>query len=171
MEEWDLYNSKREIIGSCFRGEQENMNGFHLVVHTWIRNNQGKYLISQRAADRPTFPLKWECCGGSVLKGEDSKRGALREVFEELGIDLTDCQGECLKTVVRKKVNGKIFNDILDIWLFEYNGEFDLEKATTKEVVQAKWMAKDEIKDLLDNGDLVETLAYFFEIVETAPWL
>ena len=50
---------------------------YHLVVHVWIRNRKGEYLISQRSADRPMHPLKWECVGGSALKGEDSLSAAL----------------------------------------------------------------------------------------------
>lgn len=30
----------------------------------------------------------WECVGGSVIKGEDSLQGALREAKEEVGVDL-----------------------------------------------------------------------------------
>lgn len=59
-----------------------------MVVHAWIRNRKGEYLISQRSASRPTFPLMWECVGGSVIKGESSIEGAVREVKEEVGLDL-----------------------------------------------------------------------------------
>ena len=55
-------------------------------MHVWIRNSKGEYLISQRSANRPTFPLMWECVGGSVVKGEDSMQGAIREAKEEVGI-------------------------------------------------------------------------------------
>ena len=33
----------------------------------------------------------------------------------------------------RKIIDGKIYNDIMDIWLFEYDGEVDLGNATTDE--------------------------------------
>ena len=71
MELWDLYNERRELIGrDHIRGEEVPRGYYHLVVHIWIRNKKGEYLISQRSADRPTFPLMWECTGGSVVKGE-----------------------------------------------------------------------------------------------------
>jgi len=82
MEIWDLYNSKREKLSlDHIRGEEIPEGCFHLVVHVWIKNSSGEYLISQRSADRPTYPLMWECVGGSVVKGEDSLTGALREVY------------------------------------------------------------------------------------------
>lgn len=50
-----------------------------MVVHVWIRNSKGEYLISQRFANRPTYSLMWACVGGSVVKGEESLLGAISE--------------------------------------------------------------------------------------------
>ena len=88
MEIWDLYNLKGEIIGEHVRGTEMPEDGYHLVVHVWIRNSAGKYLMTQRSANKKTFPLAWECVGGSVIQGEDSFTAALREVREEVGIAL-----------------------------------------------------------------------------------
>ena len=167
MELWDLYNEKRELTGRHHvRGEEMPEGYYHLVVHVWIRNKKGDYLISQRSADRPAFPLMWECVGGSVVKGEDSLTGALRETVEEVGLTLSQQDGKLVRSVTGRVVDGVKFSDIVDIWLFEYDGEVDLDNATTKEVAEVKWMTKEEIKELLDRGDLVHTLGYFFEIKE-----
>lgn len=164
MELWDLYNKNRELVGcDHIRGAEIPQGCYHLVVHIWIRNRKGEYLLSQRSADRPSFPLMWECVGGSVLKGEDSLTGAIREVQEEVGISLPPEHGRLVKSVVREEVNGVPFRDILDVWLFEYDGPVVLEQATTQEVAQTAWMAKWEIQRLLDNEKLVQTLGYVFE--------
>ena len=164
MELWDLYNENRELIGcDHIRGEEIPQGCYHLVVHVWIRNGKGEYLLSQRSADRPSFPLMWECVGGSVLKGEDSLTGAIREVQEEVGVLLSAKRGTLVKSVVREELNGVPFRDILDVWLFEYDGPVTLEQATTQEVAQTAWMTKTEIHQLLDDGKLVQTLTYLFE--------
>ncbi len=163
MELWDLYNEQRERTGrDHVRGDEIPQGFYHLVVHVWIRNSKGQYLISQRSADRPTCPLLWECVGGSVVKGEDSLTGALRETREEVGIVLSPEDGERVYSVVGRIVNGVKFSDILDVWLFEYDGPVSLEQATTKEVAQTAWMTKEQIKELYDTGKLVHTLYYFF---------
>ena len=59
-------------------------------------------------------------------------------------------------------VNGVKISDIVDVWLFAYDGPVSLERATTKEVVQTVWMSKEQIKELYDTGKLVHTLGYFF---------
>ena len=164
MEIWDLYNERRELIGrEHIRGEEIPEGCYHLVVHVWIRNSKGEYLISQRSADRPMHPLKWECVGGSVLKGEDSLSGALRETKEEVGLSLSRDKGKLVRSTVRKMINGAKFSDILDVWLFEYDGKVSLENATTKEVAQTIWMNKDRIMELFVRCDFVDTLGYFFE--------
>ena len=62
MEIWDLYDEKCNLLNKThIRGEELPDNGYHLVVHVWIRNQEGKFLISQRAKHRPTNPLKFEC--------------------------------------------------------------------------------------------------------------
>ena len=133
--------------------------------HVWVRNGKGEYLISQRAADRPTFPLMWECTGGSVVKGEDSLAGALREVKEEVGLDLVPEDGRVVLSMVR----GEGFHDIVDVWLFDYDGPLALEKATTKEVAQCRWMDAGEIRQLFEAGEFVDTLGYFFEVLAENP--
>ena len=164
---WDLYNEKRELIGKDHvRGEQLPIDGYHLVVHVWIRNSKGEYLISQRSANRPTYPLMWECVGGSVVKGEDRLLGAIREAKEEVGVDLEPGKGSVLFTKVRKIIEGKIFNDIMDVRLFDYDGPVDLNNATTDEVAQVAWMDREQIKELFEQKMFVETLEYFFAEVD-----
>ena len=58
------------------------------------------------------------------------------------------------------------FNDIMDVWLFDYDGEVDLGNATTDEVAQVAWMNREQIKELFDANIFVETLEYFFTEVD-----
>lgn len=163
MELWDLYYVNRERTGKThIRGQEVPQGFYHLVVHVWIKNSKGEYLISQRSAERPTFPLMWECVGGSAVAGEDSLTAALRETKEEVGIDLSAERGKLKYSVVGRILNGVKSNDIVDAWVFEYDGDVDLTNATTAEVAQTKWMSCDEIRALSEKKKLVHTLSYFF---------
>ena len=164
MEVWDLYDANKNLTGKyCIRGEEISANYYHLVVHIWIKNNNDEYLISQRSKKKSRFPLMWECSGGAVIKGENSLQGAIREVKEEVGIDLEEKNGKMVFSKIREFHNGEKFNVIMDVWLFKYNGEVDLKKATTDEVNDFKWMKKEEIREMFENKQLVPTLNYFFE--------
>ena len=161
MEVWDLYDKNGCLTNKTHLRGQPIPNGFyHLVVHVWIVNSKGQLLISQRSKTRPTFPLMWECVGGSVVKGENSLQGALRESFEEVGVTLKVENGKIVYNKVRK-------NDILDVWLFRYDGEVDLNNASTDEVCQTKWLEKQEIFELYKNQLLVPTLEYIFDLTLT----
>lgn len=169
-ETWDLYDKDRNKTGEYHvRGTGPVPNDrYHIVVHVWIKNSENKYLIAQRAATRQSHPLKWECVGGSVTKGEDSLTGAIREVQEEVGITLSTESGQLAFTRLRDVVDGRRFGDIMDVWVFNYDGEVSLENATTDEVAQTKWATVQEIKELYDNGEMVNTLEYFFDEIADA---
>ena len=127
---WDLYNERRERTGKIHvRGQQIPQGYYHLVVHVWIRNRRGEYLIAQRSADRPAEPRE---------------------------------KGQIAYSVTGRVVDGVRFTDIVDAWLFEYDGEADLNQATTQEVAQVKWMTWEQIMDLYQEKQLVHTLGYFF---------
>ena len=167
MEIWDLYDENKKLLNQTLvRGEDIPENCYHLVVHVWIKNRAGKFLMTRRAENRPTYPLMYECVTGSVLSGEKGRDGALREVFEEVGLDFKNKKGKIIHSAVRKKVEGKKYNDILESWLFEYNGEVDLSKASTDEVCEIRWCSIFEIKELLEQNKLVPSLEYIFDVFE-----
>lgn len=86
MEIWDLYDETRTPLGKKHvRGEALLWGEYHLVVEIFTFNLDGKLLITQRDKAK-TYPLLWECTGGSVTAGEDSLMGAVRELEEETGL-------------------------------------------------------------------------------------
>lgn len=161
MELWDLYTENGVKTGEKHvRGDPLPENKYHLVVNVWIKNSEGKYLISRRSRKKSRNPLKFETVGGAVLKGENSLQAAIRETKEEVGIDLDTKRAKLVYSDVRKNLNS-----ILDVYLFEHDGIVDLKNATTDEVESVNWMTTDEIYDLSKKGLFVHTLEYCFEKV------
>ena len=108
----------------------------------------------------------WVLPKGTVEKGEEHNQTALREVKEEVGVDLLPEKGHVILSDIKKIEFGKVVNKIVDVWLFEYDGEVDLSNATTDEVAQVAWMNRSQIKELFDANMFVDTLEYFFTEVE-----
>lgn len=157
---WDLYDESRTLTGQThIRGEKLPKGRYHMVVHVWITDGNGHYLISRRSLHHPAWAGKCETVGGSCIIGESSRDGALREVMEEIGVDLSHSVGR----IIYKEECEKRGDNFLDAWLFEYKGDIDLSKATTDEVMELKWMSVDEIRRLFDSGMFVDTLKYFFD--------
>lgn len=156
-EVWDVYTKDRKLTGKTrLRGEQKTLaeDEFHMWVMVWIKNAKtGKYLVSQRSADKDTDPLKWETVAGHAISGETSLDTALREVYEEVGISLKAEEASILATKIATFYDSRRHNWIRDSFYFETTEEPDLTKATTKEVIQSKWLTVAEIKEMYDRGD------------------
>lgn len=158
---WDIYDKDRNNLGiTKARGSKLEDNEYHLVCNAWVKSNENKYLISQRAITK-SFPLMWECTGGSVLSGENTLQASCRELKEELGLTVDSTKAKLIGTTNRHYAG---CNDILDVWLFESNvseNELVLQK---DEVNSAKWCTKEEILEL-KKQDKFETNAFFNEII------
>ena len=154
---WDVYTIERKPTGKTIcRGEQGNLpdGEFRVWVMVWIKNPEtGRYLISQRTADKKTDPLKWETVAGHSISGETSVEAAVREVFEEVGIKFDPEDATVLATKVAITIDGQRHNWIRDSFYFETTEEPDLNKATTREVIQTKWLTFDEIREMYERGD------------------
>ena len=149
MEYWDLYDkNKKKLNKTVRRGDK------------LLKKQKGEFLITQRNANK-SHPLMWECTGGSALAGEDSLKAALREVKEELGIDISKCQYKFIGRTLRYYEH---CNDILEVYLF-YSDEDIKNVKVQEEVNDVMWASKDKILDLYNNGKF-EANAYFKEVVE-----
>jgi isopentenyldiphosphate isomerase len=101
MELWDILDEDGNLTGRTIeRGQPLKEGEYHLVVHIWIRNSEGEYLIQKRSEKVKLWPGIWAATGGAAIKGESSLDAALREAKEELGISL---KPDMLKRVVRVK--------------------------------------------------------------------
>ena len=86
MERWDLRDGEGNPPGETMeRGEHLKPGQYHLVVHIWIIDGQGRLLIQKRAAHLKLMPDIWAATGDSPVAGENSQAAASREMREELG--------------------------------------------------------------------------------------
>ena len=155
-EVWDIYDRNRALTGrTILRGDPMTEDEYHLVVSVWIRNSMGEWLLSRRAQNK-SHPLKWEPVGGSVLAGEASLSGALREVQEELGIALEKETGRLYASFRRDKVCWEN-PGFLDIWYFEIDIAIDKIVLQEEETCGARWASEKEILRMIESGEFVPT--------------
>ena len=149
MEYWNLYDYQgRKKKKLAIRGTKLNNNDFHLVVNAWILNDKGEFLITQRSANK-SHPLMWECTGGSAIVGESSLEAAVREVKEELGIDVDNDSAMFVGSTRRFYDSCP---DILHVWLFKINKEINEFKIQKEEVNDVMWAPKSKILQLFNEG-------------------
>ena len=88
---WDVYNEHRVPSGRLHkRGAPLKKGEYHLVVDVVVINTDGRVLIDRRSPQKRNCPNYWEFTSGSVLAGEQSRQGALRELSEELGLQVDE---------------------------------------------------------------------------------
>ena len=89
-ENWDLTDETGRPVGRSHpRGEPIPRGLYHVVASVCAVRSDGRVLLSQRAASKD-HPLDWEIPAGSVLAGESSVEGAIRDLCEEVGIDVSN---------------------------------------------------------------------------------
>ena len=157
MELWDVYDKDRNRVGRKHeRGTPLPDGDYHLVVSIWIVNSRQEILLAKRHPNKH-YPNLWECPGGSVLAGEDSLEGALREVKEEIGIDLAGCNGELVKSERRDQ-------DFRDVWLFHHDFNIEESVLQQEEVTDVKWVTISELESMFNEGMVVPSLGYFKDL-------
>lgn len=151
MEIWDVYDKYRQKTGRTHeRGNIMPSGDFHIVVHVWIINDKGEFLIQKRQPWKEGWPNMWDSSvAGSAISGENSEEAAMRETKEELGIDLDIDKGEILFTI-------KFSRGFDDIWIVRQNVDISDLKLQYEEVADAKWVKGSEIKQLISNGEFIE---------------
>lgn len=148
MEKWDLYDQNGNKLNEIgIRGQSLPTGKYHLVVEIWTINDKNEILITQRDKDKP-FGLLWECTGGSVIAGESSMEGAIRELYEETGLKANKND---LKRVGRTFMDQSIY----DIYVYRYN--FDLADVCLQEgeTIAVNKVTKEKLLELISKDQFV----------------
>lgn len=161
MELWDVLDEDGVKTGKIVeRGKPRGQDEYHLVVHVWIKNSNGEFLITKRTPNKP-LPNMWEATVGSAIAGEDSLTAAVREVKEEIGIGLSAENG---KFLFRLKRQHQGFQDFVDVWLFKEDVDITKVIYQPEEVCGAKWAAPSQIQSLIELGVFADTFTYLEDL-------
>mgnify|MGYP000044196871 FL=1 len=150
MEWFDLYDKDgNKLPKKMPRGGSNHPGEYHLVVHVWIRDSLGRYLIQQRNKRSDLVPHQWGITGGAVTSGETSLAGALRETYEEIGLTLDQAK---LRRVHRYVIDHPKSNYITDLYLYEEDVLLNDLKLDTVEVRNVDYKTMDEIRAMITEG-------------------
>ena len=146
MELLDLYDENKNLTNlQISRGVKVPKGYYRLVVHICIFNEEGKMLIQKRTPNKK-WPNKWDISvGGCVTARESSKLAAMREVKEEIGLDVDLSNVRCNFTF-------NFEDGFDDIYLLNIDN-LDLTKLKLQktEVSEVKWATCDEIIEMMKN--------------------
>ena len=160
MEVWDILEKNGNPTGkTVVRGKRGLSKGeYHLVVHIWVIDKNGNFLIQRRSDDRPLMPGEWAATGGSAFSNESSRHAAKRELCEELGIDLDSGRFTLAKRMLRRF-------SITDVWAVRYDTDISKLVLQSDEVSQVKWVSPSQLRQMIKNGEFHNYGKDYFDLV------
>lgn len=137
----DILDENGNLTGTtAFKSEAHRLGLFHATIHVWLYTIDEKVLLQKRASTKKVFPNLWDISvAGHIGAGEEIFDAAIREVYEEIGLKLT--QDQLIKIGIRKHMV-KHDNGILD---HEFHHVFIAE---LKENLQSLTIQEEEVADL-----------------------
>ena len=120
------------------------------TVSCWIMNEKGAVLLQKRTANKVRNPNKWAKTGGHVDSGEDVKEAILREIKEEIGIDIPKKQVEILEIHKSKDSNNKYF-----VYNFLFIVDYKIEDyiLQKEEVAEVKYVTIEDMELIKRSND------------------
>ena len=137
------------------------------MVEAWIVNPRGEILVQRRSLNCIIYPGYWTLTTGHFQSGESAHDACVREVKEELGIDVSACPISTIMEISRTP-EGHLLWELL---LVEADFRTSECKFEPLEVAEAKWVAPDELRNMLKNDRMFyyPEICDVIEIVEKFP--
>ena len=90
MELIEIVDKQGDFTGEIIEKEEaHDKNLLHNEISVFIINNNKQILLQKRAASKRFGANKWGLCSGHVDAGETLENAALREMKEEVGLDVS----------------------------------------------------------------------------------
>ena len=103
------------------RSDVHKDGDWHKAVHIWILNKNGDILLQRRCATKDSSPNMLNISSaGHLSAGDDSLTGAIRELKEELNLDVKPEELNFIKTIKRtskKYASAFINNEFDDLYI------------------------------------------------------
>ena len=157
MELLRVVDKNGNFTGEIFdRDYVHNNNLLHNEVSVFILNNNRQILLQKRSVLKRFNPGKWGLCAGHVSYDETLEDAALREIKEEIGLDVgvgdLNPIGDKLVLLYDK---GAHITYHYYIKVDKSSDDFIIQK---EELSEVKWFNIDDVIDMIKNKDESITL-------------
>lgn len=151
MELIDVVDENNNLTGKIEDKDIVHTKGmWHREVAAWIMNQNGEVLIQKRVATKKHDPNKWALTAGHLDAGEELKNGIIREIKEELGIDVLPEKLELIMIEKNESLTNKRFSYRFFVFVDKSISDFILQE---DEVADVKYITLEELKEIVKNQD------------------
>ena len=165
-EKFDVLNEFGEFTGEVATREECHKKGlWHRAVYAFIIDKNSNILLQKRSAKKKLWPNMWDVTvGGHVDASEFGRQSLIREVKEELGIDITDDDIKYLVGSSSINIKGDIINKHYnECYLITKDIDTSKIKLQEEEVSEVKYFSKEEVLSMIENN-------YSGLTEKTGPW-
>jgi isopentenyl-diphosphate delta-isomerase len=143
---FDVVDEQDRVIGTATRAEAHAHGLRHRAVHVFVFNKGGELYVQKRSATKDTFPGCYDSsASGHVSRGENYDACAVRELREELGIQLSAAQ-------LRKhfKIQACAETGWEFVWVYTVRGDFKI-NPDPAEIESGGFIALSEVERLIEH--------------------
>ena len=165
-ERFDVLNELGEFTGKVATREECHRKGlWHRAVYGFIIDENKNVLLQKRSANKKLWPNMWDVtAGGHVNSVEFGRQALIREVKEELGIDIKDDEIKYLVGSTSVNIQGDIINKHYnECYLITKNVNVSDIKLQLEEVSEVKYFSKEKLLDRISDN-------YKGLTDKTGPW-
>ena len=165
-EKLDVLNERGEFTGKVATREECHREGlWHRAVYGFIIDKNSNVLLQKRSQNKKLWPNKWDVTvGGHVDAGEFGRQALIREVKEELGIEIKDDDVKYLIGSTSINEQGDIINKHYnECYLITKNIDISDIKIQKEEISEVRYFSKDELLKRISNN-------YEGLTDKTGPW-
>ena len=154
-EYFDILDEYGNKIGKKkLRSEVHHDGDWHRAVHIWIVNNSGDVLLQRRSANKDSNPNMLDISSaGHLSAGDNSIEAALRELKEELDLDVNKEELIFIKTIKRSTRHTETFinNEFDDLYILRINKTIDDMKFQVEEISEILFVPYKKFKQMIEN--------------------
>ena len=136
---FDVVDEQDRVIARASRGEVHRRGLMHRATHVLVFNSQGEVFLQKRSLKKDRQPGLWDSsASGHLDSGEDYDACAVRELREELGLELKEPIEKLFKVAASPETDQE------HLWVYrgQAEGPFELNK---DEIERGDWFSPQEV--------------------------
>lgn len=130
--------------------EAHDKNLLHNEVAAFVINDKKQILLQKRSANKRFNPNKWGLCAGHVGAYESLEEALVREIKEEIGIDVSK---DDLHLYGRELTLGETNSHITYFYYVKINKKEDEFTIQFEELSEVSWFDIDEVIEIILSND------------------
>ena len=136
---FDVVNERDEVVGRRPRSEVHRLGFMHRAVHVLVFNAAGQIFLQKRSMKKDRQPGLWDSStSGHVDSGEDYDACAVRELREEIGLEVPVAPQRLFKLAACAETDQE------HVWIYRCQAEGPF-RLHPEEIERGGWFAPKEV--------------------------